>query len=220
MRRVALACAALLLTGCLLGGGAEAPVERLYFLGAPPSSGPEPGPAAAPRGPERVWVEPFDADALLAQDGLVWRRGAVEAGVYADQRWARLPEVAARELVTAALRSAGVRAASEPPPATPDLVLRAHLARCEVVTGEDRWAGRVELNVALARPDGTELLRRVLRREEPAALRNPLAAAAALQRALAELSGELAREVSAALERARAAAGRSLPARSTREGGR
>lgn len=184
-------------TGCVgLGGGGPVEVREWDLL-------PE-GPGAWAPG-ERVpqlQVLPFTVSPVLDRDALVWRKDEVQVGAYANQRWARPPQEAAREVLAAALRDAlggGLAVATTPPVADPEYVLAGHLARCEEVDRGDRWYGVVEVRVVLARPDGVELLRRTYQAEAPAHERNPLGVVVALRRALNEVALALAQDTSRTL---------------------
>lgn len=188
---------ALAAQGCLgLGGGEPVLVREWDLL-------PE-GPAAwAPgeRAPQLQLV-PFTVSDVLDRDTLVWRRGEVQVGAYANQRWARPPQEAAREVVAAALRRAvggGLAVATSPPVSDPEYVLAGHLARCEEVDRGERWFGVVEVRVVLARADGVELLRRTYAAEAPAHQRNALGVVTALQRALNDVALAFAQDAAEAL---------------------
>lgn len=188
---------AALVTGCAFGG--PPPQVREYDLwvrGEPSAVAPSPAPTLT------LQLPPFDADPAVDRDGLVWRRGDVEVGVYSQHRWARRPQDAVRDLLARALREVpGTTVASEPPLADPDLVLVGHLARCEEVDRGARWWGVLELTVVLARRDGEELLRRTYVAEEPAHARNPPGVVAALRRAALRVAEEVADDVGAVVDR-------------------
>lgn len=201
MRASALALLAALalptVAGCLgLGGGEPVEVREWDLL-------PE-GPGAWSPG-ERVpqlQVLPFTVSPVLDRDALVWRKDEVQVGAYSNQRWARPPQEAGREVLAAALRDAlggGLAVATTPPVADPEYVLAGHLARCEEVDRGDRWYGVVEVRVVLARPDGVELLRRTYQAEAPAQERNALGVVVALRRALNEVALALAQDTSRTL---------------------
>lgn len=197
MTRSTLALIALTTTGCLgLGGGDPVVVREWDLL-------PEQPPAWTPgEGVPRLQVLPFSVSQVLDRDTLVWRKDEVQVGAYGDQRWARPPQEAAREVLSAALRRAlGARLAvvTSPPGADPDYVLAGHLARCEEVDRGDRWYGMVEVRVVLARPDGVELLRRTYTAEAPAHPRNPQGVVTALRRAMNEVALALAQDAAEVL---------------------
>lgn len=198
MTRPALALALLALTapGCVGLGGEPVLVREWDLL-------PEGPPAWAPgEGAPRLQLLPFSVSEVLDREALVWRKDEVQVGAYGDQRWARPPQEAAREVLAAALRralGAGVAVVTSPPGADPDYVLAGHLARCEEVDRGDRWYGVVEVRVVLARPDGVELLRRTYAAEAPAHPRNPLGVVTALRRALNEVALAAAQDAAAAL---------------------
>jgi len=193
MTIVVLLALALAGPGCFSLGGSPGEVHE-YDL-RPVSA--ETHAAVAPVAtPTTLEVEAFSVDEALDREGIFWRRG-VETGAYATHRWARPPQEAVRDVLAAALRGAlaPVVVAMEPKLADPDLVLRAHLSRCEEVDREDHWLGVVELRVILLRRDGVELLRRTYLEEERAQARNPLGVVEALDRALGRLARDVARDI-------------------------
>ena len=197
MRLAAVVVLVLCAPGCLgLGGGEPIEVREWDLL-------PE-GPVAwtPGEGAPQLQLLPFTVSEVLDRHTLVWRRDEVQVGAYANQRWARPPQEAAREVLAAALRAAlgeGLAVATTPPVTDPDYLLAAHLARCEEVDRGDRWFGVVEVRVVLARPDGVELLRRTYQAEAPAYERNPLGVVLALRRALSDVARALAQDAAAAL---------------------
>lgn len=189
---------ALVAGGCAFGG--DPPDVHEYDLlarGEPIVATPQA--LAAP--PVALQIVAFEADPVLDRDGLVWRRGEVEVGAYALHRWARRPQDGLRDVLAEALRDAlpGATVASDPPLAEPELLLHGHLARCEEVEQGERWAGALELRVALVDRDGVELLRRTYAVEEPATMRNPPGVVAALRRAALRVARLLADDVARAL---------------------
>jgi ABC-type uncharacterized transport system auxiliary subunit len=191
-RLPAILVGALGLAGCFSLGGS--PEEKHEYDLRPVAEDPL---AVAPLGTTAtIEVEPFGIDEAIDRDAIVWRRGA-EVGSYATHRWARPPQRAVREGVAAALQAAlgATSAATEPPLADSELVLRAHLARCEEVDDDGAWSGAIELRVTLARRDGVELLRRTYAETERASARNPLAVVLALDRALARIGRDIASDV-------------------------
>ncbi len=195
MRRAPLALL-VALTGCLnLGGGEPAVVNEWDLLPERPAAW-TPG-----EGAPRLQALPFTVSAVLDRDALVWRRGEVQVGAYSNQRWARPPQEAAREVLAAALRRSlgGLAVVTSPPVSDPDYVLAGHLARCEEVDRGERWYGVVEVRVVLGRPDGVELLRRTYQAEAPAHQRNALGVVEALRRAMNEVALALAQDAAEAL---------------------
>ncbi len=191
--------------GCISVGGTDASAPPRVFDLRPPLAG-EPVPAA---GPETLALESFTCDPALDREEMVWERGDVEAGAYSSWRWARPPAEALRDLCADALRRAGVCAvvAADPAPASPDFVLRAHLARLAERDGGESWSGVVELRVVVvSTADGAEILRRSYSEREPCPERNPRGTAVALAVASARLTARLSADVGAALERVRLAA--------------
>lgn len=182
---------------CITLGPGEPDELREWDLLPAPVAAVEPAPGAP-----SLQVLAFGVSEVLDRDVLVWRRGEVEVGAYARQRWARPPQEAARAVLVAALRDALGPAAvivADPPLPAPDYVLRGHLARFEEVDRGEVWCGVVEVHAALARRDGVELLRRVYRVERTAPERNPRGVVTALRAAALEVGAALAEDVTAAL---------------------
>ncbi len=187
---------ALAASGCFSLGG-DAPPERSYEVVPPLEVTARP----AGRAGRALQVELFSADEALVDTEIVWRRG-LESGAYANHRWTRPPAASAREMIARALTGAGVCevVASEPPLAQrPDYRLDGHLSRFGEQDREDGWFGVVELTAVLRDGEGRELWRRTYASVIQAEMRNPLGVAAAVAKALLEVSEAVASDVDQAV---------------------
>lgn len=192
----ALATALLLApTGCFSLGEDEPPAPERAYDASPALRR---GERAEPRRAGALQVEPFTADAPLAQLEIAWRRGDVEAGAYRDHRWVRPPASAARDAVAEALRDAGVCEVVATEPAlveAPDWVVEGHLSRFGEVDRGARWLGVVELTLVLRDREGRERWRQTYARTRVTEQRNPLGVAVAVSEALREVAERVAQDV-------------------------
>lgn len=149
---MARALALLLAAGVLACAGAPAPTVHYYRLEAA-----EPAPLASPAIDGVLLVERPRAEAFLSQRNLAYRRAA-ELLRHAHHRWTDPPPRMLEQEIARSLRAAGVARSvvTSGLRAEPDAILHTRIRRLE--QDEEREAAVVELEFALERMPGGELL--------------------------------------------------------------
>jgi ABC-type uncharacterized transport system auxiliary subunit len=197
---VALLCTALLCTALLctaaVGCGGSAPEIKHYRLDLEPTQ------ADVAAGDKPVLgIEPFTTDAAYDDAQIVYRSSPYQLNYYYYHRWAATPGL----LLTDALRrgyaaTGRFRSVTAGQMGRSDVVLSGHIAAIEEVdVSEDKWVGRVVLELRLrdART-GDVLWSRMVEEQESLAERTPAGLAEAVSAAVTRIVEATASEITTA----------------------
>ncbi len=160
-------------------------------------------PPAIPRAPLPAVLRllPFEVAAVYDRDAIVYRDGPYVTGTYAAHRWSAAPGEMVADLLARDFAASGLYRAVQRGAALvgSHYALSGELEEIEEQVHQGRCAAHLRLRVLLVRaregPGDAVLLRHAYSADEPCGRSSAAALAAAMSRALAQLSEEIQRDV-------------------------